>query len=97
MHGIARALLLPHTILLLDEPVAGVNPQLREGIKKILLGLKQAGETILLIEHDMEFVMSVADHVIVMSEGKVLKEGSPEQIQNDPQVLEVYLGRAENE
>lgn len=91
--GIARALLLPHTMLLLDEPVAGVNPKLREELKTILRTLKEKGETILVIEHDMEFVMSIADHVIVMSEGRVLKEGSPKEIQNDKQVLEIYLGK----
>jgi len=92
--GIARALLLPHSILLLDEPVAGVNPRLREELKTILRSLKEKGETILVIEHDMDFVMSIADHVIVMSEGRVLKEGSPKEIQKDKEVLEIYLGKS---
>ncbi len=92
--GIARALLLPHTMLLLDEPVAGVNPKLREDLKGILRELKTKGETILVIEHDMEFVMNVADHVIVMSEGRVLKAGSPKEIQKDKGVLEIYLGKS---
>ena len=91
--GIARALLLPHKMLLLDEPVAGVNPKLRTEIGSRLSELRKRGETILVIEHDMEFVMSIADHVIVMSEGKVLKEGNPKEIQNDAEVLEIYLGK----
>ena len=90
--GLARALLMPHKLLMLDEPVAGVNPVLRNKLKDILSELKQAGETVLLIEHDMDFVMSVADHIIVMSEGKVLAEGVPEHIKKNKRVLEAYLG-----
>ncbi|MFH0740033.1 MAG: ABC transporter ATP-binding protein [bacterium] len=89
---LARAILNPHTFLMLDEPVAGVNPKLREVIANILLKLKQGGETLLLIEHDMHFTFSVADWVIVMQEGRVLVEGAPNDIKNNPKVLEAYLG-----
>lgn len=89
---LARALLFPHTILLLDEPVAGVHPVLRQQIADILKQLRADGETILVIEHDMDFVRSVADHVIVMAEGKVLLEGTPEEVLRHPEVIEAYLG-----
>ncbi len=91
---IARAILNPHTFLMLDEPVAGVNPKLREVIANILLDLKAKQETILLIEHDMHFTFSVADWVIVMQEGRVLVEGKPDEIKNNPKVLEAYLGES---
>ena len=87
-----RAILNPHKFLMLDEPVAGVNPKLRKEIAETLLELKQRGETILLIEHDMNFTLNIADWVIVMEKGKVIAEGKPEEIRNNPEVLEAYLG-----
>lgn len=90
---IARALLKPHKLLMLDEPTAGINPKLRGDLKNILLNLKKEGNTILLIEHDMGFVMSISDEVIVMSEGTVLTKGKPQKIKKDKKVLEVYLGK----
>ena len=89
---IGRAILNPHTFLMLDEPVAGVNPKLRQKISKILLALKKQGETILLIEHDMNFTFGLADWVIVMDEGKVIAQGKPAEIKNNSKVLEAYLG-----
>lgn len=89
---LARAILNPHKFLMLDEPVAGVNPKLRKEISGILLQLKKQGETILLIEHDMNFTLNIADRVIVMDDGKVIAEGRPHQIKNNPKVLEAYLG-----
>jgi ABC-type branched-subunit amino acid transport system ATPase component len=90
---IARALLKPHKLLMLDEPTAGVNPKVRQELKEILLKLKKEGNTIVLIEHDMEFVMSISDEVIVMAEGTVLTRGTPKQVQADKRVLEAYLGK----
>ncbi|MFH1827995.1 MAG: ABC transporter ATP-binding protein [Nanoarchaeota archaeon] len=90
--GIARCILSPHKLLMLDEPVAGVNPKIRKEIAKILLDLKKGGETVFLIEHDMEFVLNIADHVIVMDEGKIIAEGTPKKIKSNPKVLEAYLG-----
>ncbi len=90
---LARALLKPHILLMLDEPTAGVNPKIRRELKSILRNLKKEGKTILLIEHDMDFVMDVSDSVIVLNEGKVLKIGNPEQIVKDEIVLEAYLGK----
>lgn len=89
---LARTILNPHTLLMLDEPVAGVNPKLRQVIAKILLGLKEKGETVLLIEHDMNFTLNLADQVIVMDQGQVIVQGKPEEIRNNPQVLKAYLG-----
>ena len=89
----ARSLLMPHSLLMLDEPTAGVNPKVRQELKVILKNLRKEGKTVLLIEHDMEFVMDISDEVIVLNEGKVLKIGKPKQIMNDKKVLEAYLGK----
>jgi branched-chain amino acid transport system ATP-binding protein/neutral amino acid transport system ATP-binding protein len=89
---LVRTILNPHKLLMLDEPVAGVNPKLRKIIAKVLLKLKKEGKTILLIEHDMNFALSLADEVIVMDEGKVIAKGKPKEIKNNPKVLEAYLG-----
>ena len=89
---LAVAIAKPHTLLMLDEPVAGVNPRLRGEIKKILRKLNKAGETVLLIEHDMNFVMDLADHIVVLDEGTVLVEGKPDKIQKSKKVLDAYLG-----
>jgi len=89
---IVRTILNPHKLLMLDEPVAGVNPRLRKYISEILLDLKKQGTTILLIEHDMNFALGLADEVIVMDEGKVIAKGTPNKIRNNKKVLEAYLG-----
>ncbi|WP_407355778.1 ABC transporter ATP-binding protein [Methanolobus sp. WCC5] len=92
---LAIAVAKPHSLLMLDEPVAGVNPRLRSSIKDILRELNRRGESILLIEHDMNFVMDLVDHIFVMDAGRVIAEGAPEEIQNNPCVLEAYLGGSE--
>ena len=90
---LARALLKPHFLLMLDEPTAGVNPKIRQELKTILRNLRKEGKTIFLIEHDMDFVMDISDIVIVLNEGKVLKIGKPKEIIKDKRVLEAYLGK----
>ena len=90
---LARALLYPHQLLLLDEPAAGVNPKIRQELKKLLKELKKAGATVLVIEHDMDFVMDISDDVICLAEGKILAEGKPKEIRNNSKVLEAYLGK----
>jgi branched-chain amino acid transport system ATP-binding protein/neutral amino acid transport system ATP-binding protein len=88
---LARALLNSHHLLMLDEPVAGVNPKIKKNIAKLLLKLKKEGQTILLIEHDMSFTASIADRMIVMDSGRVIAHGSPSEIKNNQQVLAAYL------
>ena len=90
--GIARAILNYPEVLMLDEPVAGVTPVLRNKIAKVLKELKNQGETIFLIEHDMNFTLGIADRVIVVDEGKIIAEGTPAQIKRNKKVLEAYLG-----
>ena len=89
---LAIAIAKKHELLMLDEPVAGVNPRLRNEIKSIIRKLNKQGETILLIEHDMNFVMDLADKIFVLDAGSVIAEGSPKQIQSNKKVLDVYLG-----
>ncbi len=89
----ARALLQPHRLLLLDEPVAGVHPELRQEFAVLLKQLRDEGETMLVIEHDMEFAMDIADWIVVLREGKILKQGTPMEVRNDPSVLAVYAGK----
>lgn len=89
---LARAVIMPHSLLMLDEPVAGVNPKTRGQVKEILAELRSKGETTLLIEHDMNFVMGISDHVIVMNRGKIICEGKPGKVKKDRKVLEAYLG-----
>jgi len=89
---LARAMLAEPDILLLDEPVAGVNPTLANKLAEQIRRLNDSGTTFLLIEHDMEFVMRLADPVIVLTQGNVLMEGSPETVRNDKRVADAYLG-----
>jgi len=89
---IARTYLLPHKIMLLDEPVAGVTPHLRNEISKFLTKLKDEGETILIIEHDMNFVYNLVDEVVVMDAGKIIAHGNPIEIEKNQKVKEAYLG-----
>ena len=89
---LARTILNPHSFLILDEPVAGISPKLRKKIAGILLNLKKSDATILLIEHDMNFTLSVSDSILVLEKGEVIARGTPEEIRNSPKVLEAYLG-----
>ena len=78
-------------LLLLDEPVAGINPELIEKILKVIKKLQEAGKTFVLIEHNIEAVMQVCDRVIFMDEGKKIAEGDPESVRHNPAVIEAYL------
>lgn len=89
---IAMVLAKDFDVILLDEPTAGVAPELRELFKKLLLKLKEKGKTVFLIEHDMNFVMGLSDEIIVLNEGKVMVKGKPEDIRKNKKVLEAYLG-----
>ena len=79
------------SVILLDEPAAGVNPRLLETILDRILVLKNQGKTILVVEHNMDLVMGISDQVVVMAAGSIIANGTPEAVQNDKKVLEVYL------
>ncbi len=90
---LARALMLDPKMLLLDEPMAGVNPTLANKLIDRLHTIREErGLTILLIEHDMETVMNNCERVVVMAEGRKLASGTPEEIQEHPEVVDAYLG-----
>ena len=89
---IARALGTKAEIYLLDEPFAGLFPEMVKTVSMIIEGLKQSGKTIILIEHDMELIRKLCDYVFVMDEGRLLAEGEPEKVLAQKEVIEVYLG-----
>ncbi|MFB6072602.1 MAG: ABC transporter ATP-binding protein [Halobacterium sp.] len=90
---LARALMTDPEMMLLDEPFAGVNPTLEEKLLDRIHDLReQEGLTFLLVEHDMDLIMQNCEHVIVMHQGRVLDEGPPDQIRNNEEVIEAYLG-----
>jgi ABC-type branched-subunit amino acid transport system ATPase component len=89
---IGRALMTQPRLILLDEPIAGVNPTLAEAIADILRGLRDEGVTFLVIEHHMDLIARLCDPVIVMAEGRRLTEGSFAAVQDDPTVQDAYMG-----
>lgn len=89
---LGRALMARPMLLLLDEPAAGVNPVLAADIASRIRALRDDGHTFLIIEHNMEFIMRLADRVYVMAHGQVLREGPPDNIAVDQAVLDAYLG-----
>jgi len=89
---LAQVLMLRPSIILLDEPASGINPTLIEKLASVIRRLNEAGSTVLIVEHNIPLVLSLCDTVHVLSGGEVLTSGTPEQIRNDPQVIEAYLG-----
>lgn len=92
---IARCMMTRPRLLMLDEPAAGLNPRETEDLRQLIGQLREAhGVTVLLIEHDMQLVMGISDHIHVLNQGRPLANGSPEQVRSHPEVIKAYLGEA---
>ena len=91
----ARALATEPKLLLLDEPVAGMNSSEKAVLMEEIRNIRDRGYGVFLIEHDMRFVMNLCDRVAVLNFGRIIAEGAPEEIRNSPEVIEAYLGRGD--
>ena len=88
----ARALMTRPRLVMLDEPMAGVNPALKQSLNEHIRGLRDDGMTVLFVEHDMDMVHDISDWVVVMAEGRIIAEGTPDDISRNPAVIDAYLG-----
>ena len=94
---LAKALGLSPSLLLLDEVLAGLVPSERDKVVELLKTIRDEGVTMLLVEHVMSAVMELSDHILVLHHGEMLASGTPEEVTNDPQVIEAYLGEEDDE
>jgi branched-chain amino acid transport system ATP-binding protein len=88
----ARSLMTEPRLVMLDEPMAGVNPALKQSLNTHIKGLRDQGMTVLFVEHDMDMVHDISDWVVVMAEGRIIAEGTPDDISSNPAVIDAYLG-----
>ncbi len=89
---IVRTVMFKATVLLLDEPTAGVAPGMKEKVGELISGLSKSGSTILIIEHDLRFIQNLTDRVLVLNQGKIVMDGATNVVRADPQLQQIYFG-----
>jgi branched-chain amino acid transport system ATP-binding protein len=94
---IARALATDPKLILLDEPTAGMNPQETRQASDLIFKIRDSGLSVVVIEHDMRFIFNLCDRVLCLVRGETLVEGTPDEVQSDPRVIEAYIGTGEDE